>query len=172
MAVSALTVLLSNTLEESQFVAAPAQRKRLILEGPLAALQGPDDSEDEAAGGRRGMACTMHLAGPLLLEPLLLAGPLLLDLSGLVTRAQCKPPAFGWLAALSKLPVAPAPRRHTLQTHWQPRWMLSSTHTCKRWMGRRMPSSPAASACCRGWGRLRAWWVGGGAAGGVAVITE
>ena len=54
MAVSALTVLLSNTLEESQFVAAPARRKRLILEGPLAALQGPDDSEDEAAGGWTG----------------------------------------------------------------------------------------------------------------------
>lgn len=51
MAVSALTVLLSNTLEESQFVSAPAQRKRLILEGPLAALQAGTDSEDEAAGG-------------------------------------------------------------------------------------------------------------------------
>ena len=51
MAVSALTVLLSTTLEESQFVAAPAQRKRLVLEGPLAALHAGTDSEDEAAGG-------------------------------------------------------------------------------------------------------------------------
>lgn len=80
MAVSALTVLLSNTLEESQFVAAPAQRKRLILEGPLAALQGPDDSEDEAAGGRRGMQSMTHVAGLLLL--------LAFDLGGWLSAAR------------------------------------------------------------------------------------
>ncbi|PSC67511.1 importin-11 isoform X1 [Micractinium conductrix] len=50
MAVSALTVLLSNCLEESQFVSAPPARKRLILEGPLggaggAALLGSDEEE-------------------------------------------------------------------------------------------------------------------------------
>lgn len=52
MAVSALTVMLSSTLEESQFVAAPARRRRLVLEGPLAALQGmgDPDSDEEAAG--------------------------------------------------------------------------------------------------------------------------
>lgn len=45
----------------------------------------------------------------------------------------------------------------SLQTRWRPKWMPSSTPTWQRWMGRRMPSSPAASACCRGWGRSRAW---------------
>lgn len=51
MAVSALTVLLNNCLEESQFVAQPAQRKRLVLEGPgTATLQaGTSDSEEAAA---------------------------------------------------------------------------------------------------------------------------
>lgn len=49
MAVSALTVLLSNCLEESQFVSAPTRRKRLVLEGPQAALLGTD-SEEDAAG--------------------------------------------------------------------------------------------------------------------------
>ena len=51
MAVSALTVLLSNCLEESQFVAQPPGRRRLVLEGPLGAARGGSDSEDEAAGG-------------------------------------------------------------------------------------------------------------------------
>lgn len=48
MAVSALTVLLSNCLEESQFVSEPARRKRLVLEGPQAALLGSDSDEDAA----------------------------------------------------------------------------------------------------------------------------
>ena len=51
MAVSALTVLLTNCLEESQFVAQPPGRRRLVLEGPLGAALGGSDSDDEAAGG-------------------------------------------------------------------------------------------------------------------------
>ena len=60
MAVSALTVLLSNCLEESQFVSAPPARKRLILEGPLggaggAALLGSDEEEGGGFGGVGGL---------------------------------------------------------------------------------------------------------------------
>ncbi|KAL4448640.1 hypothetical protein ABPG75_005859 [Micractinium tetrahymenae] len=61
MAVSALTVLLSNCLEESQFVSAPSGRKRLILEGPQAALLGTD-SEEDAAGDLAAAVDAEHAA--------------------------------------------------------------------------------------------------------------
>jgi len=54
MAVSALTVLLSNCLEESQFVSSTPGRKRLVLEGPQAGAQQAallgSDSDTDAAG--------------------------------------------------------------------------------------------------------------------------
>ena len=214
MAVSALTVLLSNTLEESQFVAAPAQRKRLILEGPLAALQGGADSEDEAAGAGRGgeghvargtplhagarhppFPCcptppprtrwpprwTPSSAASLLPQPVppasrrsrrRLAGgpggrralqhPSFLSLFRLPPAA----PAADSLAAqvdaeLCSIPPSSACSACLLplppQTRWRPRWTPSSRPTCPRWRARPTPSSPAASACCRAWGRLRAW---------------
>ena len=52
MAVSALTVLLSNCLEESQFVGHSPQRKRLMLEGAPPGMGG--DEEEDATGAPPG----------------------------------------------------------------------------------------------------------------------
>ncbi len=157
MAVSALTVLLSNTLEESQFVAAPARRKRLILEGPLAALQGPDDSEDEAAGGWGGALFWAVAAAAAAAAAA--AGTTAAAAAGTAAAMMCATQEMPGCLVLLRLPATSraCPLPHVSQTRWRRKWMPSSKPTCRLWMGRRTPSLPAASACCRAWARLRAW---------------
>lgn len=168
MAVSALTVLLSNCLEESQFVSQPAGRRRLVLEGPGGATLALSDSEEDAARGcsvrAGGLRCGSGRHGSERRPTRLAAAlPCVALAAARPAFTHSVPPGQPTTTSHRHPPLlATSPRsrlsRACLQTRWHPRWMQSTRRTWRRWRRPQTRSSAAASRCCRAWRRLRAWW--------------